>query len=114
MDLRNVAAVFVFVGWIAGLSACGEASRDSMDATDRRFAAFYAGYLELGGRGVADSARPVMPDTDVVDSLLALHELTVGDLLERTERYRDSPALWKQVLEEVRSLLEEPSEGARP
>ncbi len=91
---------------------CSQGEPPALDDADRHFAAFYADYLVLAG--VQDSpAGPVSdPGFGALDSLLQVHELTIGEFSQLAHRYQQDPLLWKQVLQEVRFFLKQKNGGA--
>ncbi|RNA66116.1 hypothetical protein CR163_000845 [Prosthecochloris sp. ZM_2] len=89
------------------LSGCSGTEEPRLDDVDRRFAAFYSEYLLTGGLAADGRDSSALMPRDHIDSLLDRHDLSLELLHERAERYQERPGLWKQVLLDIRSRLDD-------
>ncbi len=95
---------------LLALSLCGCELQQpqKLDSTDMKIAAFYSDYLLVSGAIVPDAA-PVSEFPEVsaqeIDTLFVHHGIDQKVFNDRLARYSRNPALWRNVLVQVRKNL---------
>mgnify|MGYP006278485379 FL=1 len=101
--LRSLPA---FAGLAVLLAGCGLQSGPKLDATDMKFAAFYSDYLlRSGASGTADSGHGIDMSPAGADSLFARNGIDQERFDAKLRSYSKDPALWREVLLQVRRNL---------
>jgi hypothetical protein len=102
-----VKRISFFLACAGALSGCGFQSGPKLDAADMKFAEFYSDYLEQSGT-IADEApaqaAPAMTSSEV-DTLFSRHSFDRKSFDAKLARYAKDPALWSEVLLQVRKNL---------
>jgi len=85
------------------LAGCSAGRDVSLDAVDRRFAAFYSDYLIASGVSAqSEDVSLALPFPRELDLMLSRHSLTGGEFQRRMKLYGEQPERWKKVVELVR------------
>lgn len=88
------------------LGGCGIQGRPGLDATDRKFAAFYSEYLvRTGAAEPSDSLKSLPLTSGDLDTLFARSGLDQQTFDAKLRAYSRDPALWREVLIQVRKNL---------
>lgn len=101
--LRRLPAMGLCLVVLAGCSLQGA---PGLDSTDRKFAAFYSDYLVRSGSAEPSDSVQALPLTSGdLDSLFVRHGIDQKIFDEKLRAYSKDPALWREVLVEVRKQL---------
>jgi hypothetical protein len=102
-----VKRISFFLACTGVLAGCGLQSGPKLDATDMKFAGFYSDYLEQSGTIAAESplqGAPAMTSREL-DSLFSRHGIDQKTFDTKLSGYSKDPALWREVLLQVRKNL---------
>jgi len=88
------------------MTGCGLPGGPRLDATDRKFAAFYGEYLVRTGSADPSDSIPGEPMTSAdIDSMFVRHGIDQKTFDTKLRSYSKDPALWREVLGLVRKNL---------